>query len=371
LRAAMVGTGGIARVHRRVIEELGGEVAGVCGRTLAAAEAFSAGNAYDNLAAMLRDEMPDVLHICTPNYLHVEQALAGFAAGAHVVCEKPLATSSADAERMIAAAAKAGRVGGVAYNYRGYPLVEVLRQRVARGDFGALRRVGGCYLSDDGFDPQKYMWHFTPGQVGPAYALMDIGVHWFDLVEHVTGERIRELAAQFSIHQRTRMWRGGEGQGPRPAGKPGPDGGVAVEVDVEDQADLLIRLANGAAGSATISCVSVGHPNTIVLSVDGSERGFHWNQQEPNVYRERVADGEIIRQRAPGLMDAKSAWMTNLPAGAAEGYGDAFRNVIAAIWAACRGEPSDYPGFADGLRGLVLVEAAVRSVAERRSVEVA
>ncbi|MFI0846326.1 Gfo/Idh/MocA family protein [Mesorhizobium sp. IMUNJ 23232] len=370
MRAAIVGTGGIARVHRRVIRELGGEVVGVCGRSLASAQSFGAGAAYDNLAAMLRAEKPDVLHVCTPNHLHAEQVQAGFAAGAHVVCEKPMATSSDEARHMIDAAGKAGRVGGITYNYRGYPLVAHLKQRVAAGDFGALRRVGGCYLSDDGYDPRKYMWHFTPGSVGPGYALMDIGVHWLDLVEHVTGQRIRELSAMLSTHQKKRVWRGGEGQGPRPPGASDPDGGVPVEVDVEDQADLLIRLDCGAAGAATISCVSVGHPNTIVLSVDGSEKGFHWNQQEPNVFRERSTEGELVRQRSPGLMEPGSAWMTTLPGGHAEGYLDAFRNVVSQIWAGMRGERSGFPTFADGLRGIELIEAAVRSARERRSVDV-
>jgi predicted dehydrogenase len=371
MRVAIVGTGGIARVHQRVVRELGGEVVGVCGRSLASAQAFGSAPAYDNLAAMLREQKPEVLNICTPNHLHAEQALAGFAAGAHVICEKPLATSSDEASRMVDAAQKAVRVGAVTYNYRGYPLVEVLRRRTQNGDFGTIRRVGGCYLSDDGYDPQKYMWHFTPGSVGPGYALMDIGVHWFDLVEHVTGQRITEMMAQLSIHQKRRTWRGGDGQGPRPPGAVAADGSVEVEMDVEDQADVLIRLAGGAAGASTISCVSVGHPNTIVLSVDGSEKGFHWNQQEPNVYRERAMDGLTVRQRNPGSMDADAAWMTALPAGHAEGYLDAFRNIVRQIWAGIDGKPSGYPSFADGLRGVVLVESAVRSARERRSVDVA
>ena len=369
MRAAIVGTGGIARVHRRAIAAMQGELAGVCGRTLASAQAFGDAPAFDNVAAMLRETKPDVLHICTPNHLHTEQAMAAFAAGAHVVCEKPLATSSDDARRLVDAAEKSRRVGGVCYNYRGYPLVEHLRARIRAGEFGSLRRIGGCYLSEDAFDRDKYMWHFTPGTVGPGYALMDIGVHWLDLVEYVSGQRIRQISAQLSTHQRTRTWRGGEGQGPRPTGDAGPDGGVSVAVDVEDQADVLIQLAGGAAGAATISCVAVGHPNTIVLSVDGSKKGFDWNQEEPNTYRERSMDGVLVRQRIPAAMDKSAGRLTSLPAGQPEGYFEAFVNILAQIWARIRGEDADFPSFHDGLRGVELVEAAIKSAVQRRSVD--
>src|SRR6516165_4397370 len=144
MRAAIIGTGGIARIHARLIRELGGELAGVCGRTLGAAQSFSAAPAYDDLARLLREQMPDIVHICSPNHLHAEQSMAALRAGAHVLCEKPMAISSAECEQMMGTAAEAGRIGAIAYTYRGYPLVEVLRHRVARGEFGPLRRVGGC-----------------------------------------------------------------------------------------------------------------------------------------------------------------------------------------------------------------------------------
>ena len=242
VRIAIVGSGYIGRVHARVAQELGGTVVAVCGRTLASAEAFGVGETYDHLGRLLAEQKPDVVHICTPNNLHAEQAIAAFAAGAHVVCEKPLATSSDEALRMIDAADRAGRFGATMYNYRGYPLVETIRGRIAAGELGALRRVGGCYLSEDVHPAGKYVWHFTPGIVGPAFALMDLGVHWFDLVEYVTGQKIVEITAQFSTHQRRRIWRGGPGEGPRPPGRAEADGSIAVDIDVEDQADLLVRL---------------------------------------------------------------------------------------------------------------------------------
>lgn len=366
MRAAIIGTGGIAQVHRRLILELGGQLVGVCGRTSEAARAFAPDVAYDDVGRMLGEVRPDVVHICSPNHRHAEHAIAAFKAGAHVICEKPLAVSSTECRRMIEAALRAGRIGAVAYCYRGYPLIEILRRKVAEGRFGRLRRVGGCYLSQDACDPERYFWHFTPGSVGPAHALMDIGVHWLDLVEHVTGDRIVEVMAQLTTHEPERVWRGLPGQGPRPPGPVGADGSVRVGVALDDQADLLIRTAGGAVGSATISCVAVGHPNKIVLSVDGSQAGFDWNQMAPNVYRERREDGVTLRQRDPVDLPPALGFMSALPPGHAEGYGNAFRNVVAQSWRAMCGEDGGYPSFEDGRRGVELVEAAVRSATERR-----
>ncbi len=368
MRAAVVGSGGIAKIHARLIRELGGEVVAVCGRTLASAGALECGTPYENLSAMLRAETPEVVHVCTPNALHAEQAIAALDAGAHVVCEKPLATSRDEALGMMEAAERAERIGAVAYTYRGYPLVQELRQAVRSGHFGTLRRVSGEYLSQDTFDAAKYQWHFTPGMAGPSYALLDFGVHWLDLVEHVTGQPIVEIFAQLSTHQSRRVWRGGPGQGVRPAGARQPDGGVAVDFGLDDQADVLIRLEGGAAGGATITALSAGNPNHIVLSVDGSAGGFDWCQESPDVYVER-ADGEkTIRHRDPERLPDDLGWMSAAPAGHPEGYLDAFRNVIRAAWSAMRGEPVDFPSFADGYRGVTLVEAALESARRRRPV---
>jgi predicted dehydrogenase len=368
MRAAIVGAGGIARVHARLVRELGGELVGVCGRTLDSARTFPA-PAYDDLDRMLRAQRPDVVHVCSPNHLHAAHSIAAFAAGAHVLCEKPMATSAEECRRMIDAAAQSGRVGAIAYTYRGYPLVELLRRRLADGAFGPLRRVGGCYLSQDVLAADKYVWMFTPGTTGRSYALLDLGVHWLHLVEHVTGQHIREITAQLSTHQPRRIWRGDSGEGPRPPGTP-IEGGVAVTHALEEQADLLIRLSGGAAGSATISGMAPGHPNTIILSVDGAGRGFDWNQEHPNIWLDRGPTGNTIRQRAAEDMPADAAWMSMLPAGHAEGYLDAFRNVVSQSWSAMRGEISAFPSFTDGLRGVQLVEAALQSAAGRHMVEV-
>lgn len=369
-RVAIIGTGGIAHVHARLIHELGGELVAVCGRTRDAATAFGHADPYGDPTQMLHERSPDIVHVCSPHHLHAEHSIAALAAGAHVLCEKPMATSLDDGHRMIDAALRTNRIGAIAYTYRGFPLIEVLRAKIATGHFGILRRVGGCYLSQDVFAPEKYVWMFSPGTTGASYALMDLGVHWLDLVEYVTGQRITEITAQFSTHQPERIWHGNPGEGIEPPGIGATDGSVSVRHGLEEQADLLIRLGNGAAGSVTVSGVSPGHPNTVSLSLDGSERGADWNQHDPNVWLDRSATGNTIVQRSPEALPPHLAWMSKLPAGHTEGYVDAFRNIVFQSWSAMRGERVGYPSFIDGLRGLRLIDAAVRSAANRRPVAI-
>jgi predicted dehydrogenase len=361
MRAAIIGAGYIGRVHARLIRELGGDLVGVCGRTLSSAQAFAIGNAYESVETMLGAEKPDVVHVCSPNHLHKEHVLAAFRSGAHVMCEKPMATNLDDCHRMIEAAEKAKRIGAIAYCYRGYPLVRELRRRVREGDFGELWRVNGLYLSQDVFDPEKYVWHFTPGTVGEAFALMDYGVHWLDLVEFISGDRIAEVTAAFSTHRPRRVWTGGAGQGPEPAGRKLANGNVAVAFALEDHADLLIRLAKGASGTASIMALSPGNPNHISLSMDGDKGGFDWQQEQPNTFTERHLGEKIIRDKNPDRLHQDDRATAAVPAGHPEGYLDAFRNVIAESWRAMRGETGIHPTFGDGARGIALVEAAAES----------
>jgi predicted dehydrogenase len=370
MRAAIVGSGYIARVHARLIREIGGEVVAVCGRTLAAASAFGAGRAYDDIEAMLRAEKPDVVHVCTPNALHAEQTIAAFRAGAHVLCEKPMATSADECRRMIEAADRARRVGAIAYCYRGYPLVRELRRLMRSGHFGELWRVSGLYLSQDVFDPEKYQWHFTPGACGPSYALFDYGVHWLDLVQFIAGKPINEIMANFHTRRPSRTWRGGPGQGPAPQGPSGSGGAVRVDFALEDQADILVGFAGGASGGASIMALSPGNPNHIAVSMDGSAAGFDWLQEQPNSYIERRLGQKLTRERDPDRLAAPDRWTAGVPAGHPEGYLDAFRNVIAESWRAMREGNRDFPTFAAGLRGIEIVEAAIASAAGRKPAEV-
>src|SRR5258708_4234069 len=195
-RAAIVGTGFIARVHSIALRAIGVEVAAVCGRTLAGAEAFGEGNAYSSLAEMLDGEKVDVLHVCTPNDGHAAQALAALERGIHVVCEKPLAVTTAESATLVASAEERRLVGATCYHVRGYPLVEQMRADVASEAIGKVTFVHGRYVCDDALFPASG-WRVDPERSGASYVVGDLGTHWLDLAEHVTGRLITEVAADF------------------------------------------------------------------------------------------------------------------------------------------------------------------------------
>ena len=336
LRAAIVGTGYVARVHAYALHELGVPVAAVCGRSTTGELADELGaTPYDDLGRLLETEQPDVLHVCTPNAAHAGQTLLALEHGAHVVCEKPLAVSTTEAVEMARAAERAGRVAACCYHCRGYPLVRRMREEIESGALGEIRVVHGRYACDDLF-LMPTGWRYEPAESGPSYVAADLGTHWLDLAEHVTGLRIAEVFAEF-------------------AGEP-----------LEHYAALLLRFDGGAAGSVLLTAGAAGRKNQLLLECEGSKGGLTWDQEEPNTLLARDAtEPSRILLKAGGPL-------ARYPAGHAEGYGDAFRNVFAEVYRAIRGEPHErFPTFADGVRGVAAVEAAVRSAREGRWVAVA
>jgi predicted dehydrogenase len=335
-RAAVAGTGFVAGVHVRALRELGVPVVAVCGRSTAEAFAREVGaTPYDDLTKLLDAEEVDVLHVCTPNAVHAEQALAGLDRGLHVVCEKPLAVSTDEAEAMTAAADSAGVVAATCYQVRGYPLVQHMRTAVAAGELGVPQVVHGRYACDDLLGASGG-WRLDPAASGPSYVVGDLGTHWLDLAEHVTGLAVREVLAEFR-------------------GEP-----------LEHYAALLLRLDGGAVGSLVLSAGMAGRKNQLLFECEGEAGGFTWDQEEPNTLLARSARGPaqvVVKEAGP---------LARYPAGHAEGYGGAFRNLFAAIYGAIGGEAGRaYPTFEDGRRGVAILEAAVRSAREGRWAEVA
>ena len=196
----LVGPGFIARHHIDAVRRLGDvDVVGLAGSSLASAQRkaaeFKVPNAFVSIEALVNDPRIHVVHNTTPSYLHVPVTLAALKAGKHVISDKPLATTPADCALLCTAAEAAGVVNAVTFNYRGNPLVQEARVRIARDDIGSLVNIQGQYLQDWMTDENVYSWRMDPVKGGVSSALADIGSHWCDLAEHITGARISSVLA--------------------------------------------------------------------------------------------------------------------------------------------------------------------------------
>jgi predicted dehydrogenase len=344
IRAAIVGTGFIARVHALALQAIGVEIAAVCSRTRDGAEEFGTGRAYDDLSELVEHEPIDVLHICTPNSAHAAQAHAAIDRGIHVVCEKPLAVSAHESRALLAAAEERGVVHATCYHVRGYPLVEQMRVDVADGVLGEISFVHGRYLCDDVLFPASG-WRVDPSRSGPSYVVADLGTHWLDLAEYVTGQHVTALQVDF------RSFAGGP---------------------LEDYAAILLRFSGGAAGSLVLSAGASGRKNQLLFECEGTKAGLTWDQETPTEMLLRPADGpRQIVVKDPATNSEPAARLARYPAGHGEGYGEAFRNLFANVYAAVEGqEHAQFPTFREGHRGVVTVGAAVRSAQDGGWVDV-
>jgi predicted dehydrogenase len=299
-------------VHAIALASIGVEVAAVCGSSRGRAEEFATGAAYGDLGELLEREQVDAVHVCTPNDVHAPQALAAIERGIHVVCEKPLAVSTAESRAMVEAAEERGVVNATCYHVRGYPLVEQMRADVARGTIGEVSFVHGRYLCDDVLFPASG-WRVDPARSGPSYVVGDLGTHWLDLAEYVTGRRVTEVQAEFRSFA----------DGP-----------------LEDYAALLLRLGGGVAGALVLSAAAGGRKNQLLFECEGSVAGLTWDQEVPTEMLLRPADGPrqiVVKDPATNVESARG--LSRYPAGHGEGYGQAFRNLFHDVYSAIAGLP--------------------------------
>jgi predicted dehydrogenase len=366
LRAAVVGTGFVGPFHVDAVRRGGyGEVVVVVGsdpeRTARKARALGVARATTDLAEVLDDPQVDVVHVCTPNDTHVEIGRRAMLAGKHVVVEKPLALTSADARSLEQLAAECGLHAAVAFTYRGYPMIRRARQLVADGEIGSLRLIHGGYLQDWLANETDFNWRLEP-EAGQSRAVADIGSHWFDAAEHVSGLRINAVLADFAtfLAQRRRPSVRTE------AFEEASGEGEPVAIDSEDAATILLRFEGGARGAVVVSQVSPGRKNAFTLELAGSRASLAWAQEEP----ERIWLGSRQEQRTL-VRDAISerVGVPSLPAGHPEGWAEALRDLLRGFYAAVAsglppaepGTDPGYPTLGAGTRAVSLVEAVVAS----------
>jgi predicted dehydrogenase len=372
LRAAVVGTGFVGALHVDALRRLGVQVLGVVGSSPERARAQGQGAVYESFEAMLADERVDVVHLTTPNHLHYEQAKATLAAGKHVVCEKPLALDATQSAELLDLALSAQVVHCTNFNLRFYPQCQQARALVADGRLGDVWDVHGGYLQDWLLLPTDWNWRLEPEKGGALRAVADIGSHWLDLVQFVTGRAVVELLADLATTIAVRR---------RPTGEvetfAAADDADRVDAPMttEDLAHVLLRFDGGGRGSMVVSQVSAGRKNSLRFEVDGSLGALAWDAERPEeLWLGHRARANETLLRSPALLEPEAAARTTLPAGHSEGYADTFKELYRAVYAAVAAgamppEP-DFPTFADGHRENVLGEAVARSARGRRWVEV-
>jgi predicted dehydrogenase len=370
LRAGVVGTGFIGAVHVDALRRLGVEVTGVVGSTPERAAAKRLAPAYESYDALLADERVDVVHLTTPNELHYPQVQAALAAGKHVVCEKPLALTAAQSSELLELAERSGLVHCTNFNIRFYPLVQEARARARGGALGEIWNVHGGYLQDWLLLPTDWNWRLEPERGGALRAVADIGSHWLDLVQFVTGLEVEQVFADLTTAIRVRQRPVGEVETFAAAGDAER---VDARMSTEDFAHILVRFRGSARGSCVVSQVSAGRKNAIRFQVDGAHAALAWDGETPEelwLGARDAPNGMLLRN--PALLDAGAAATTHLPAGHAEGFADTFRELYRAVYTAvAAGAPGEgYPTFRAGHVENVLGEAIAESNRTERWVEV-
>jgi len=334
--------------HARAIRASGGYVAVLVTndsrRSAAAGNALRAEEATTDLAAVLADETIDVVHVCTPNSTHADIASAALAVGKPVVCEKPLATSGDVAAALARQADDRQVTTAVPFVYRFHPMVREMRARVRAGQLGRLSVAHGSYLQDWLAGPDADNWRVDPAAGGRSRAFADIGSHWCDLFEFVTGDLITEVSAQV----RTVF--------PQRGGRP---------VHTEDAASVHLRTRSGLLGTMVISQTAAGRKNRLHLEVSGSDSSLAFDQEDSERLWIGRRDGSITAQRDPATLDPSAAGYAFLPAGHPQGYQDCFNAFVADAHAAVSGMvPDGLPTFADGARAARLCDAVLQSAHE-------
>jgi predicted dehydrogenase len=369
----IVGAGFVGPHHIDAVRRLGYvDVVAIAGSSDASArrkaEQLGVAKSYGSYEALIADPDVHVVHNTTPNYLHLPVNQAIIAAGKHVVSDKPLAMTAADARALRDAAAAKGVVHAVTFNYRGNPLVQQARLMVSRGDIGRPYFIHGHYLQDWLLKDTDYSWRLEPDKGGATSALGDIGSHWCDLAQHVSGLRITHVAADIT----TTIKRRKKPTGSREAFAAAGSGETVEEVDiaVEDLASVLLRFEREAKGAFSVGQVCAGHKNDVVLEVSGATAALRWLQERQNeLWIGRRDTANEVLAKDPSLVDPAVQRYVHLPGGHQEAWADAFCNIMRDIYGFIAegrrmrdgGQPPAFATFEDGYRANCLIEAMLES----------
>ena len=381
IKVGVIGVGFIGRVHIEALRRLGYvDVVALVSRKQETADALakelSIPKAYSRYDDLFNDKEIDAVHLTTVNNLHASLAQQAMEAGKHVLCDKPLAMNSKEAEHLLKVAEKSGAVHGICHNMRYYPLVKQARAMVKAGEIGDVRLIHGHYMQDWLFLETDYNWRLISEIGGKSRAVADIGTHWMDTVQHITGQRIVSVCADLTTFIPKRK---------RPKVEAatfvvqnlGPEDYEDVSIDTEDHGTVMLKFSGGSKGVLLVCQTCAGRKNFIHFEINGSKRSLEWNGQDPNTMwvgeRGRL-NSEFIKD--PTMFVPEAARYAGAPCGLAEGYLDTFKGLFADFYAWVRdGKPmntksADFPTFLTGLNELNIVDAILASVKARQWVDV-
>ena len=370
---AVVGAGFIGPVHVEGLRRAGVNVVGILGssaeKSAAAARRLGLPRGYHHLAELLADPAVQAVQIASPNRVHFEQVVAAIQAGKHVLCEKPLVMNARESAELVRLAAGAPVVTGVNYNIRYYPLCREVAERVRAGQLGDIFHIAGSYAQDWLLHDTDFNWRVDAGEGGELRAVADIGTHWLDLAQHLTGRKIISVCADLqTVHPRRQ----------RPVGGAETFSGAAqtapatesIPVTTDDFGSILLRFAGGARGCLWVSQVTAGRKNCLRIELAGARQAVAWDSERPNELwiGHRGRPNELL-PRDPALLHPAAQTITNYPGGHNEGFPDTFKQLSREFYnyisAGDFRAPRPFPTFADGHREILLCEAILRSHRER------
>ncbi|HEX3738757.1 MAG TPA: Gfo/Idh/MocA family oxidoreductase, partial [Terriglobales bacterium] len=332
LKTAIFGTGFMGRVHLEAVRRVENvEAVAIAGRNAEAAKKLGAGFGISTTTTdyreVLRDPAIDAVHICTPNAQHFSMAKDALSAGKHVLCEKPLAVSAKEAEELVGLAKKNGLRNCTCHNLRYYPVVQQMRRMREAGDLGDILVVQGTYSQDWLLYDTDWNWRVETKTGGPSRCMADIGSHWFDMAEHITGQRVTSLSADLQTFHPTRKQ-------PKHSVETfankllGPEDYIETPVDTEDFGAVVFRMGTRTRGAMTASQISAGRKNGLSIEVYGTKASVAWRQERPDELWSGQRDAaNQLYIKDPSLLKSAARTYADLPGGHSEGYDDTFKQV--------------------------------------------
>ena len=368
ITAAVIGTGFIGAVHLNTLRRLGIPVAGVLGSSPARgaerAQALGIPRAYDSLDDLLADPAVQLVHVTSPNVAHYPQVKAILSAGKHVICEKPLAMTSAQSAEMLALAKASGRIAAVCYNTRFYPLNQHAHGMMAAGELGDLRLITGQFHQDWLAKDTDWNWRLEADEGGPLRSVSDIGTHWVDLAGFITGQKPVSVMAELATFIPERQ----KPLGPVETFTTAKGATETRKIATDDAATILLRYANGGRGVLTTSQISHGRRGLLTWDISGSKASAAWSAEVPeNLWiGHREAPNQILL-RDPSLMNPFGAAAAGMPGGHPEGFADTwaafFTQVYRDVERGGRSPQSTWATFDDGHYEMLFCDAVLESAA--------